>query len=96
MKRVLRGRRLAATLLGAALVVGAPAAAVAHDHDSGRSDNQHSSAAHREDRSGRFSREHPGDERSWKEEHSGGADDSCPYHACEFNDCTQHVDNCEH
>jgi len=90
----MRGR-LAAGLFGALLVLGAPAAASAHDDDSGKSDNQHSAAPHREDRGGRFSREHPGDERSWKEEHSGGADDSCPYHACEFDDCTRHVDNCE-
>ena len=85
-------RALCSVLLGGALLVAAPSAAFAHDDG----DNaKRPAAAHREDRGGRFSREHPGDERSWKEEHSGGADDSCPYHACEFDDCTRHVDNCE-
>ena len=85
-------RRLAAGLLGALLTLAAPGAAFAHDDDHNA---KQPAAAHREDRGGRFSREHPGDERSWKEEHSGGADDGCPYHACEFDDCTRHVDNCE-
>ena len=84
----------AAVRLGSPLTLAGPVAASAHD-DGGHADQKHPPAAHREDRGGRFSREHPGDERSWKEEHSGGADDSCPYHACEFNDCTEHVDNCE-
>ena len=88
MKRV-----LSSVLLAGALLVTAPMAAFAHDDGGGN--DQHSSAAHREDRGGRFSREHPSDERGWKEEHSGGADDDCPYHSCEFNDCTKHVDNCE-
>jgi hypothetical protein len=92
--RVATSRRLAAAVLGGLLAFAVPAAASAHDDD-GHSNRAHPAAAHREDRGGRFSREHPGDERSWKEEHSGGADDDCPYHSCEFNDCTEHVDNCE-
>ena len=87
MKRV-----LCSVLLGGALLTAAPSAAFAHDDGDHA---KHPAAAHREDRGGRFSREHPGDERGWKEEHSGGGDDSCPYHACEFDDCTRHVDNCE-
>ena len=92
MKRV-----LCSVLLGGALLVAAPTAAFAHDDGGSSNGNgQHASATHREDRGGRFSREHPGDERSQKEEHSGGSDDpSCPYKACEFDDCTKHVDNCE-
>jgi hypothetical protein len=90
MKRV-----LGPVLLSAALLLAAPTAAFAHDDGGDSRNDQHSAAAHREDRGGRFSREHPGDERGWKEEHSGGADDDCPYHSCEFNDCTKHVDNCE-
>ena len=89
---------MAAGLLGALLTLGLPGAAFAHG-DGGNGDHdgkaQNSSSAHREDRGGRFSREHPDDERGRKEEHSGGADDDCPYHSCEFDDCTKHVDNCE-
>ena len=89
-------RRLAAGMLGALMTLGVPGVALAHEHDgSNAHQSNNPAAAHREDRGGRFSREHPGDERSWREEHSGGADDDCPYHACEFNDCTNHVDNCE-
>jgi hypothetical protein len=91
------GRRVAAAVLGGVLTLALPAAASAHgDHDRDRDrDSKQAQSAHREDRGGRFSREFPGDERSRKEEHSGGADDDCHYSDCEFNDCSRHVDNCE-
>ena len=63
MKRV-----LCSVLLGGALLVAAPSAAFAHDDDHNA---KQPAAAHAEDRGGRFSREHPGEERSRKEEHSG-------------------------
>ena len=90
-------RLLCSLVLGGTLLVAAPTAAFAHD-DGGRDstgNGQHAAATHRDDRGGRFSREHPGDERGQREEHSGGADDDCPDKACEFDDCTKHVDNCE-
>ena len=54
MKRV-----LCSVLLGGALLVAAPSAAFAHA-DGGNA--KPPAAVHREDRGGRFSREHPGDD----------------------------------